>query len=120
MLENTYNSSTGEFNYHDGNDSLIKTRVKLTNRDFKNLDSVADVQGFWNLPDVLANVEADVANPKILRYEMKFIYKDATKSVLLLSNYNRNDRMRGAAAQMQKVIEQLIIDTEQKQAKAAN
>jgi hypothetical protein len=119
-LENSYNSTTGEFNYHDAQDSLIRTTVKLTDRDFKNLDSVADVQGFWNLPDVLANVEADVSNPKILRYEMKFIYKDATKSVLLLSNYNRNDRMRGAAAQMQKVIEQLIIDTEQKQAKLAN
>ncbi|SFG78771.1 hypothetical protein [Pedobacter insulae] len=113
-LENSYNSLTGEFKYHNDRDSLIITNVKLSNADFKNLDSIADVQGFWNLPSVLANVEADLNNRKILRYDMKFVYKDATKSVLFLSNYDRNDRMRSAAAQMQKVIEQLIIDTEQK------
>jgi hypothetical protein len=118
-LENSYNSLTGQFKYYDAQDSLIETTVKLSNRDFKNLDSIADVQGFWNLPSVLANKEADVNNLEILRYDMKFVYKDATKSVLFLSNYNRNDRMRSAAAQMQKVIEQLIIDTEQKQ-KLAN
>ncbi|HTM99884.1 MAG TPA: hypothetical protein VL088_14105 [Pedobacter sp.] len=119
-LENSYNSLTGEFKYHNDRDSLIETNVKLSSADFKELDSVADVQGFWNLPSVLANTAADVNNHKILRYDMKFVYKDATKSVLFLSNYDRNDRMRSAAAQMQKVIEQLIIDTEQKQTKSAN
>jgi hypothetical protein len=110
--ENSYNSVTGAYQYHDNQDSLISKKVILTKADFKFLDSVADVQGFWNLPDILANTEADYKNPKILRYEMKFVYKNDTKSVVLLSNYNRNDRMRSAALQMQKTIEQQLADAE--------
>ncbi len=116
-LENSYNSSTGVFKYHDDKDSLIQSHVKFSEADFKRLDSIADVQGFWNLPSLLVNTEADLSNRKILRYDMKFTYKDASKSVLYLVNYDRNDRMKSAAAQMQKEIEQMINDSEEKQRK---
>jgi len=119
-LENSYYSKTGVFKYHNDKDSLIESHVKLSSADFKRLDSIADVQGFWNLPSLLVNTEADLDNRKILRYEMKFVYKDATKSVLYLVNYNRNDKMKNAAVQMQKEIEQMIIDAEDKQNKLMN
>lgn len=111
-LDNSYNSATGAYTYYDRQDSLISKKLMLTAADFKRLDSVADVQGFWNLPSILANSEAEFKNPQLLRYEMKFIYKDAVKSVTLFANYKANDRMRSAAMQMQKTIEQQLADAE--------
>ena len=111
-LENSYNSANGVYKYHDNNDSLIVRKLMLTKKDFKYLDSIADVQGFWNLNAILANTRQDLENRKILRYEMTFIYKNDTKSVTYLSNYSLNDRKKSAAAQMQKEIEQTLSAAE--------
>jgi len=119
-LENSYNSATGEYRYLNKNDSLIIKNIKLTERDKKFLDSNADEQGFWNLPSIVANNEVDIKSPKILRYYMEFNYKKKSKVVTYLSDFDGNPRMKGAAAQMQKIIEQTIIDTEEKQQKLAN
>lgn len=111
-LENSYNSVTGEYKYHDDKDSLVIKTIKFDKTDFKYLDSIADVQGFWNLPDILANTEADYNNPKILRYNISFDYKKASKDVIYLSNYDKNERIKSAAAQMQKAIDQLLATAE--------
>lgn len=113
-LENSYNSATGEYKYYNNNDSLITTKIELSEKDKKFLDSNADEQGFWNLPDVVANNEADLQNSKALRYFMKFNYQKKSKEVTYLSDFNGNPKMRGAAAQIQKVIEQRLIDIEEK------
>jgi AAA15 family ATPase/GTPase len=113
-LENSYNSATGTFKYHDVSDSVVEKKLKLTTADFKYLDSIADVQGFWNLPPILANSEADLKNPKILRYDMKFVYKHGEQSVLFLFNYDITERKRSAAAQMQKEIEKLLTEAEKR------
>ena len=113
-LENSYNSATGEYKYYNNNDSLIITKIELNDRDKKFLDSNADEQGFWNLPDIVANTEGDLQNSKAPRYFMKFNYQKKSKEVTYLSDFNGNPKMRGAAAQMQKVIEQRLIDLEEK------
>ncbi|TCC87348.1 hypothetical protein EZ428_21875 [Pedobacter frigiditerrae] len=113
-LENSYNSATGEYRYYNNEDSLIVTKVMLTERDKKFLDSNADEQGFWNLPDVVANDENDLKNSKAVRYFMKFNYETKSKEVTYLSDFNGNPKMKDAAAQMQKIIEQSIIDAEEK------
>jgi hypothetical protein len=116
-LENSYNSATGEYKYYNRNDSLIVTKLMLNERDKKFLDSNADEQGFWNLPDIVANSEADFQQSKALRYFMKFNYETKSKEVTYLSDFNGNPRMRGAAAQMQKVIEQKLVDLEERSKK---
>ena len=113
-LDNSYNSATGEYKYYNRNDSLIVTKLMLNERDKKFLDSNADEQGFWNLPDIVANTEADVQQSKALRYFMKFNYETKSKEVTYLSDFNGNPRMRGAAAQMQKIIEQKLVDLEER------
>lgn len=113
-LENSYNSATGEYKYLNDKDSLIIKHVELNARDKKFLDSNADEQGFWNLPDVVANNENDLKNPKTLRYFMKFNYQKKSKEVTYLPNFDGNVRMKNAAAQMQKIIEQSIIDAEER------
>ncbi len=119
-LENSYNSATGEYRYLNDKDSLIIKHIALSAKDKKFLDSNADLQGFWNLPDVVANNEADIKNPKILRYFMKFNYQKKSKEVTYFPNFNGNVRMKNAAALMQKVIEQQLVDAEEKANRLAN
>lgn len=111
-LENSYNSVTGEFKYLNKDDSLVNSQFKLNTRDIKYLDSIADVQGFWNLPSIVANSEDDLKDPKQLRYVMKFNYQKKSKEVVYLPSFNGSERMKSAAARMQKEIELTLIDKE--------
>lgn len=113
-LENSYNSATGEYRYLNDKDSLVVRHIKLSQRDQKFLDSNADEQGFWNLPDVVGNSEADLNNPKILRYFIKFNYQKKSKEVTYFPNFSGNQKMKSAASQMQKIIEQYLNDADQK------
>ncbi|MFN0257082.1 hypothetical protein [Pedobacter ureilyticus] len=111
-LENSYNSATGEFKYVNKNDSLVTRNIKLTTKDIKYLDSVADVQGFWNLPSVVANAEKDLTDTNKLRYVIKFNYKKKSKEVIYFPSFTGNERMKGAVSKMQKEIELTLIDKE--------
>ncbi len=79
--------------------------------------SNADEQGFWNLPDVVGNSEADLSNPKLLRYFIKFNYQKKSKEVTYFPNFDGNQKMKTATAKMQKIIEQYLIDADQKLSK---
>lgn len=113
-LQNSYNSATGEYRYLTDKDSLVVKNIKLTKQDFNYLDSVADVQGFWNLPDVVANGEEDLKNPELVRFKMDFHYQKKSKEVIYLPSFSGNDKMKNAAATMQKTIENLLADSENK------
>ena len=113
-LENSYSTVSHVYRYHDNKDSVVTKKLALTKKDYKYLDSIADLQGFWNLPPILANSEADFNNPQILRYRLTFVYKNDTKTVTFLSNYDRNDKMRNVAMQMRKEVDQLLVEAEQK------
>lgn len=112
QLDNTYNSATGQFKYLDKNDSLISLNIKLNERDIKYLDSIAHVQGFFNLPEVISNKEEDLDNPALLRYVIKFNYLKKSKEVTYFPNFNGNDKMKGAASTLQKEIELTLVDKE--------
>lgn len=112
-LENSYNSATGEFKYLDKNDSLINRNIKLTTRDVKYLDSIADVQGFWNLPSVIANNESELNDKRQLRYVIRFNYQKKSKEVTYFPSFNGNEKMKSAASKMQKEIELTLIDKEE-------
>lgn len=116
-LENSYNSATGEYRYYNNEDSLVVKTIKMGTKEFYFLDSVADVQGFWNLPTVVANDEQELKTSKALRYFIRFNYQKKSKEVTYITDYDDNPKMRGAIAQMQKVIEQTLIEAEEKQTK---
>ncbi len=111
-LENSYNSVTGQFKYLNKDDALVNSQFKLNTRDIKYLDSIADVQGFWNLPSIVANSEDDLKDPKQLRYVIKFNYQKKSKEVVYLPSFKGSERMKSAAAKMQKEIELTLIDKE--------
>lgn len=107
-LDNSYNSATGEYQYLNAKDSLVKTNVKLRKDDIIYLHRKATEIGFWNFPDLIANNAADTISPKILRYELEFKYKRVTKKVVYLSDYSETPKLRDLAVQMKTLVEQTI------------
>ena len=112
ILENTYDSSTGDYQYVDSRDSVIRTNVKLRSNDMIYLHSKANELGLWNFPDVVADHGSDLTSPKVLRYEIVFNYKRKSKKVIYLTDYSEIPKLRDVSAQMAKLIRQSISDAE--------
>jgi hypothetical protein len=111
-LVNFYDSATGEYQYLNDKDSLIKTNVKLRSDDILYLHHKANELGFWNFPDVIANKGSDPKNSKLLRYTLKFNYKRKSKTVDFVSDYDETPKLRDVAIQMKTLVEQTISDAE--------
>jgi hypothetical protein len=93
-LENSYNSETGDYQYVNAKDSIIKTNVKLRKDDILYLHSKANELGFWNFPDFMANSENDLKTSKVPRYVMTFNYKEKSKTVVFLVDYNGDPSLK--------------------------
>ncbi|TDQ06398.1 hypothetical protein [Pedobacter metabolipauper] len=113
-LENTYNSATGDYQYIDGKDSLIRTNVKLRSNDIIYLHGKANEIGFWNFPDLIANTGTDLKTSKVLRYVIQFNYKRKSKTVTYVTDYNEIPKLRDLAKQMKDLIDQSINDAEER------
>lgn len=116
-LENSYDSSTGIYQYKNAKDSLIKKTFKLRENDIIYLHNKANELGLWNFPDVIANAGTDVDKSKVLRYVMQFNYKRKSKKVVLLTDYNDIPKLRDVATQMKTLVEQTITDAEERYSK---
>jgi hypothetical protein len=116
-LLNTYNSATGDYQYLNSKDSLVKTNVKLRKDDIIYLHNKASDLGFWNFPEVIANQGTDVANTAKLRYELQFNYKRISKKVIYVSDFEETPKLRDLAVQMKTLVEQTINDAEDRYGK---
>src|SRR5271155_2178468 len=75
-LVNQYNSLTGEYQYLNKNDSLIKTRIFLTKNELLDLHHKATDLGFWDFPSNELNTDTTNLNgAKPPRYSMEFNYQ---------------------------------------------
>ena len=119
-LENSYNSATGEYQYVNAQDSVIKTNVKLRKDDILYLHSKANELGFWNFPDLLANQGTDLKTSAVPRYVMKFNYKKKSKTVTYLADFNEIPKLKGLAEQMRTLLQQSINDAEERYGKQAS
>ncbi|MBE9600126.1 hypothetical protein [Pedobacter sp. MC2016-24] len=116
-LVNSYNSATGDYQYLDGKDSLVKVNVKLRKDDILFLHSKANELGFWNFPELIANGGTDLKTSKVPRYVMRFNYKKKSKEVIFLSDYNEIPKLRGLAEQMKTLLMQTINAAEERYGK---
>lgn len=116
-LDNSYDSATGEYQYLNAKDSLVKTNVKLRKDDIIYLHNKATEIGFWNFPDLIANNAADTISPKIPRYELEFNYKRVSKKVIYLSDYSETPKLRDLAVQMKTLVEQTIAAADERYGK---
>ncbi|MEQ7801581.1 hypothetical protein ABDJ41_17435 [Pedobacter sp. ASV1-7] len=116
-LENSYNSATGDYQYVNAKDSIIRTNVKLRKDDILYLHSKANELGFWNFPDLMANSGTDLKTSTVPRYVMKFNYKKKSKEVVFLADYNGNQKLKGLAMQMKTLLTQSINEAEERYGK---
>lgn len=116
-LDNTYDSSTGAYQYVNAKDSIIKTNVKLRKDDIIYLHSKATQIGFWNFPELLANNTVDTVDKAKLRYELEFNYKRTSKKVVYYSDYNQIPKLRDLAVQMKTIVEQTIASADERYGK---
>ncbi|RZL45501.1 MAG: hypothetical protein EOP00_17305 [Pedobacter sp.] len=116
-LANSYDSATGDYQYLDNRDSLIRKKLTLRANNIIFIHSKANELGLWQLPEVIANKNADLKSAKVLRYEMVFNYENKSKKIIFLTDYDENMPVGLAAAELQKVVKQTIDEVEDRYSK---
>ena len=116
-LVNSYNSATGEYQYLNNKDSLVKTNVKLHANNIIFLHSKANELDFWKLPELIANKNADLNNKGVLRYEMVFNYEGKSKKISYYTNYTDYIAIATAAQALRKLVEQTINEADERYSK---
>lgn len=111
-LANSYDSATGDYQYLDNKDSLIKTNVKLRANNIIFIHSKANEFNVWQLPDVIAKPNSDLKSNKILRYEMVFVYENKTKKIIYLTDYDGDQIIANEVSELQKMIKNTIDEAE--------
>lgn len=106
--EKIYNSQTLVYQYKNQNDSTLKTTVKLTKDDLLYLHHKAVELGFWNWPAKMLGPDS-LTSP---RYYLEYDYKNKKKIIEIDGSYNSNDKLKDAALQLIKAVDQNIADAE--------
>ncbi len=115
---NYYNSATGEYDYLNKNDSLIKTHLYLTRLELDSLHVDARQLGFWDFPEMELNT--DSASPgfgKAPRYFIQFNYKRKSKQVLFDADYNGPLKLIDANKVMIQKITNILSEADERQNK---
>lgn len=113
-LQNSYDSKTGNYQFIDQREQLIKENFKLRTNNIIFLHSKINEQDLLNIPDMVANPQANLKDPKVLRYEFKFVYDDTTKNIIYLTNYDKDLLISEKAKSLQKVVQQIITEAEER------
>lgn len=114
-LENHYNSATGEYQYVNGADSVIKKKIFLKSDDILYMHGKANEIGLWNFPDTIG--KKSEKSMTVPRYDLLFKYKEKTKHVVIYGDFDGNPKLLDAAVQMRKVIDQTLLQAEKRSAK---
>lgn len=108
--EKIYNSKTRELEYLNLNDSLIKTKVKLSKDELLFLHRKASELGFWDWPEVMLG-DTTKDSP---RYYLEYSYLNKKKVIEINAAYNENAKLKDAALQLIKIVDQNIQDASER------
>lgn len=111
-LVNSYNSSTGQYQYLDNRDSLIRKIVKLRANNIIFIHSKANELNLWDLPSIIANKNADLKSNKVLRFEILFKYETRAKKIVYLTDYDEDLFVSDRVNQLQQTIKSTIDEVE--------
>lgn len=109
-LINRYDSKTGEYQYLNSRDSLVKTKVKLRKDDLLYLHRKAAELGFWNFPDKISNENSSGPNKNSPHYYLEFKYKDKVKHVLFDAAYTEKPKLGSAVRSLITEVGNMIND----------
>src|ERR1700744_4966623 len=117
-LINKYNSSTGEYQFGDNRDSLVKINLHLPKEELLYLHRKAAELGFWAFPVVEMGDTTQRRNGmRPLRYIIEFVYKNKTKKVMYDESYYMDQRLKDANEQFIAEIKKVLEGEEEKQKK---
>ncbi len=109
-LINSFNSKTGEYQFVNSRDSLVKENLKLRKDDLLYLHRKAAELGFWNFPDKISGEGSEGHSTNSPHYYLEYKYKGKTKQVLYDVQNNENPKLNDAAKSLITEISNIIND----------
>ncbi|ASU34511.1 hypothetical protein [Mucilaginibacter xinganensis] len=116
-LLNKYNSKTGEYQYLNKRDSLVKMNLLLPKSDLLYLHRKAADLGFWDFPSNETGDSAAFKGVKPTRYYIEFNYQRKSKKVLFDESFNGDPRLKDANENLVKEIIHVLADAEDRKKK---
>ena len=117
-LVNQYNSATGDYQYLNRQNRLVKTHLYLTRNDLLYLHRKAAELGFWDFPAKELNTDTAANNgAKPFKYFIELNYRQKTKTVLFDANYEGSAQLADANRLLIQEIESVISGADDRQKK---
>jgi hypothetical protein len=116
-LVNKYNSKTGEYQYINTSDSLVKKRLFLRKDDLLYLHRKAADLGFWDFPSQSLGDTAARNGVKPVRYIIEYNYKRKSKRVMFDNSFIGPAKLKDAHERLIREIDQRLIEREAEQKK---
>lgn len=116
-LVNKYNSKTGDYQYVNSRDSLIKKHLRLTNDDLLILHRKAAELGFWDFPSKIGFDSMEIGFNKAPHYYIQFKYKRKSKTVMFDDAFNGDPKLKDAAEQLVKVLQARLDEADNRDKK---
>ena len=104
QFDKTFSSKTGEYQYVNNQDSLVKQKVTLSKDDLLYLHRKAVDLGFWNMSKEMIG---DTSG-KSPRYFIEYDYQRKSKIVEIDAAYNGDLKVKDAALELIKTINKTI------------
>lgn len=117
-LQNVYNSKTGDYQFLDTRDQLIKENFLLRTNNVIYLHSKINEGDLLNLPDTIANPNANLKDSTVLRYEFEFVHEKHKKHIVYLTNYDVDPMIATKASQLQKLVQQTVTEAQERYARS--
>ena len=115
---NKFNSATGEYQYVNKHDSLIKMHLLLTKTQLLYLHRKASNLGYWNFPeDERNNDTTNLRGVKPPRYLIEFNYQRKSKKVTYDANYLGPQKLVEANQILISEIQKILVEAEARQKK---
>lgn len=108
-LLNKYNSQTGDYQYVNKRNSIVKMHMRLTIDDLLYLHRKAAELGFWDFP---ANEMGEETRTPVPRFIIQFNYKRKTKRITYDANYDGQAKLKDANERLIKEIQKMLVDAE--------
>jgi hypothetical protein len=114
-LVNKYNSQTGDYQYLNKRDSLIKTTLRLTQNDLLYLHRKAAELGFWDFPAKELNNDTTILKGrKPPRYLIEFNYQQRSKKVLFNAAFDTDEQLKEANEHLVDEIMHVLAEAERR------
>lgn len=105
-----YDSKSQEYQYITLSDSVIHKKVKMSKDELLYLHRKAAELGFWDWPsDMLADTTGTAP-----RYYLEYKYQRKNKVIELDAAYHANPKLKDAALQLIKIVDQMIADASER------